>query len=422
MRLLIKGGQLIGPERTTDGPTDILCVDGKIEAIGTATDRPADRVIDATGCVVMPALIDVHAHTGEPGHEPRETLISFAQAAVRGGFGAAVLMPNTDPPRQNVADIRSLLDWNDMLPIRIHAAACLTKDRAGEEPTEWGELAMGGAVALGDCKAVLDSSLVRRALLYLQTWNLPLLVDCMDPYLAKNASAREGYYATVFGFRGMPAAAEESMIVRDLILAELTGGRLHVQHVSTKEGVARIAEAKAKGVPVTAEVSWLHLLKTGAALEEYDTSLKIWPPLGHDEDRQALIEAVRTGVIDAIVTDHTPYTTEEKDVEFDLAPWGAAGVEHALPALWSELVGTGLIAGSTLVERMSKGPATILGLPFTGVTEGASADLVVLDPNTEWVAEGLVSQAANHPYQGVRLRAQVRATVTGGTVRYETER
>lgn len=423
MSLLVKGGHVIDPSSGLDAVMDILCVEGRIAAIDTSLDVDADRVIDARERVVMPALIDVHAHTGAPGHEPRETLASFAHAAVRGGFGSALLMPDTDPARQNAADVRALLDWNGTLPIRLYGAACLTKERAGDEPTEWEELVSAGALALGDCGPVVDTSLVRRALLYLRPLNVPLLAHCVDPYLARNASAREGYYGTVYGLRGMPAAAEESMVERELILAKLTGGRVHIQHVSTKESVRRIARAKEEGVGVTAEVSWLHLLKTDRELGSYDTSLKVWPPLGNVEDREALLEGVRTGVIDCIVTDHTPFTFEEKDVEFDLAPKGAAGIEHALPALWSELVKPGLIAPSTLIQRLTSGPAEAFGIEFAGVRDGAPADFVVLDPKAQWAVRGdeLASLAANHPYVGAQLSAQVCATILGGRIRYERE-
>lgn len=424
MRLLIKGGRVLDPENRLDASLDILCQGGKIVALAPELEAEADHVIDATGCLVFPALIDMHAHTGEPGHEPRESLASFAQAAARGGFGTALLMPDTDPPRQHATDVRALRQQSEALPVRLLPAACLTQEREGEEPTEWGELAAEGAVALGDCRPIRDSSLVRRALLYLRMWDVPLLVDAIDPYLSKNAAAWEGYYPTIFGLRAMPAEAEETMLMRDLALARLTGGRLHVQRVATAEAVARIAEAKAAGLQVTAEVSWLHLLKTDEALGSYDTSLKVWAPLGAEEDRQALLDAVRSGVIDAIVTDHTPYTDEEKDVEFDWAPCGAAGVEHALAALWSELVGPGVLDEATLIERFTSGPARALGLPYAGLKEGAPADIVVFDPAAVWspTREEQTSRAANHPYLGVQLTGMVQITVIGGSVEYEAGR
>lgn len=424
MSLLVKGGRVIDPVSGFEGEADVLCAGGKIAAVGANLDAAADCVLDATGSFVFPALLDLHAHTGEPGHEPRETLATFAAAAVRGGFAAAVLMPDTHPVRQDAADVRALIAAGAGLPVRLLAAASLTREREGSEPTEWQELVAAGAVALGDCRPVADTSLVRRALLYLRPWSVPLLADCFDPYLAKNASAREGYYGTVFGLRGVPAEAEELMVEREIILARLTGGRVHIQHVTTKEAVRRIARAKEEGVAVTAEVSWLHLLKTDAALERYDTSLKVWPPLGNEEDRAALLDAVRTGVIDAIVSDHTPFTFEEKDVEFDLAPAGAAGAELVLPALWSELVNTGFLSAAQLVRALTAGPAQVLGQRVEGVREGAPADLVVLDPAAAWTVtrDALASQAANHPYLGERLTARVRAVVLGGRVQYEAER
>lgn len=424
MRLLIKGGRVLDSANGLDAILDVLCHDGKVVALGTDIEAEADRVLDAAGCLVFPALIDMHAHTGEPGNEPRENLASFAQAALRGGFGTALLMPDTDPPRQYASDVRTLREQSEQLPVRLLAAACLTEQRAGEEPTEWGELAEAGALAIGDCLPIRDTSLVRRALLYLGMWDVPLLTDAIDPYLSKNAAAWEGYHATIYGLRAMPAEAEETMLMRDLLLARLTGGRLHVQRVATAEGVARIAEAKAQGVRVTAEVSWLHLLKTDEALGSYDTSLKVWAPLGDEGDRKALIDAVRSGVIDAIVTDHTPYTSEEKEVEYDLAPFGAAGIEHALSALWSDLVRPGLLDAATLIDRLTVGPSRALGLSCAGLQEGAPADLVVFDPQAVWTPtrEEQSSWAANHPYLGVELTGIVQATVIGGRVEYEAGR
>lgn len=424
MRLLIKGGRLLDPENCFDDVLDVLCRDGKIAAIAPELETEAEQVVDASGCVVFPALIDLHVHAGEPGHEPRESLDSLARALVRGGFGTAIVMPDTDPPRQYAADVGMLLARSETLPLRLFPAACLTLARKGEEPTEWGELAEAGAVAIGDNRPVHDTSLVRRALLYLRPWGVPLLTDAVDPYLSRNASAWEGYYPTVYGLRAMPAEAEEAMLLRDLLLARLTEGRLHVQRVATAKAVARIAEAKAQGWNVTAEVSWLHLVRTDESLGSYDTSLKVWPPLGSDDDRRALIEGVRSGVIDAIVTDHTPYTSEEKVVEFDFAPFGAAGAEHAFAALWSELVRPGLIEEGTLLRRLTSSPAKAFNLAYAGVQEGAPADLVVFDPARQWTPtrEEQASRAANHPFLGVELTGKVRATVIGGRVQYEAGR
>lgn len=424
MRLLVKNGYVVDPTANLAGQLDVLCVDGRIAAVSPNLDVQADTIIDATGTVVMPALIDMHVHVGEPGHEPRETFESLGAAAVRGGIGTAVLMPNTDPPRQTAADVHATLAWTETLPCRIQVAGCLTKDRAGNDPAEWGELVAAGAMALGDCKPMLDSGLVRRALTYLRSWGVPLLADCVDLGLAQGAAAREGYFSTMFGLRGMPAAAEECALSRDLILARLAQGRLHIQRVTTKGGVELVARAKREGLPVTAEVSWLHLLRTDAALESYNTALKVWPPLGNEEDRLALIEGVKNGVIDCIVSDHTPFASEEKDVEFDLAPWGAAGIEHALPALWSELVLPEILPAATLIERFTAGPARALNLEFAGLTVGAVADLVALDPDSPWTVgrSQTASLAANQAYLGAQLQTRVRATIVGGALRYSLER
>lgn len=423
MRLLVKGGRVIDPSSGVHGKLDVYCVDGKIAEIGPNLSAAADQTIDAEGCVVLPALVDLHAHTGEPGYEQRETLATLGQAAVQGGFGTVVLMPDTSPPRAHATEVRATLHQGASLPCRVHAAACLTIDREGVDPTEWGELASAGAVALGDCRPLADSSLVRRALTYLRDWNIPVLADCIDMSLAAGAAGRESFYGTVYGLRGMPSEAEEVALARDLVLTRLAEGRLHVQRITTKAAVDLIARAKDAGLAVTAEVSWLHLLKTDEALASYDTSLKVWPPLGTEEDRQALLDAVRSGVVDAIVSDHTPYTLEEKDVEFDQAPWGAAGIEHVLPALWSELVEPGILTPEVLVERLTSGPARAFGLDFGGIRAGQPADLAVLATNEPWAVteDRTASLGSNHPYVGASLQARVRATVVAGQVRYASE-
>lgn len=421
MRLLINNATIL-PHDERKQPTNILCENGRIKAIGSDVTASDAQVIDATDCVVFPTLIDLHAHVGEPGHEARETVATLGEAAVRGGFGTVVVMPDTTPPRQTVADVYGLQQLAAQVPCRILPAAALTKERAGKEPTEWGELAEAGVPAFADCTNTLDNSLLRRALTYLKTWQRPLFVDCVDPHLSDGASGRESLHGTMYGLRGMPAEAEEIAIAQALIVAQLTKGHVHIQRVSTKQGLQRIAEAKQQGLSVTAEVSWLHLLQTDAALEHYDTSLKVWPPLGTEEDRQALLAGVRTGIIDAIVTDHTPYTIEEKDVEFDWAPWGAAGVEHALPALWSQLVTPGHVEADTLIERLTSGPASVINMAKPHIAEDEPAQFVVFKP--EHTAQSIAhrSLAANHPYAEHKFTAHVQATVIDGQVRFAAGR
>ncbi len=427
MRLLIKGGRIIDPagEHAEGHRVDILCDAGSIVRIEPElNDVAADAVVDAAGAWVLPGFIDLHAHVGEPGHERRERLDTLTQAAVRGGFTKVVVMPDTEPARDTADAVRALRSRGSELACCVLPVGALTRQRQGQEPTEWGELVEAGAIALGDGKPVADSGLVRRALIYLQRWGTPLFLDAMDLSLAGGASAWESVHATIYGLRCMPAEAEASALVREILLARLTGGRAHLQHVSTRQGVEWVRWAKEADIPVTAEVSWLHLVETDAVLGDYDTSYKVWPPLGTEADREALIEGLATGVIDAVVTDHTPFTTEEKLVEFDQAPFGAAGLETAVPALWTELVESGRMPAATLVERLTAGPARVLGLPEPRVAVGEPANLTILQPGRPWTLEQdqQASLAANHPYIGRPVRAAIVATVVDGTIRYEQER
>lgn len=423
MRLLIKGGRVVDPASSETGRVaDVLCENGRIVAVEAEYSADADRVIDAAGGWVIPGPIDLHAHVGEPGYEARETLASLAAAAVRGGFAQVVVMPDTRPVRDQVFAVEAFLERSRRLPCRLLPAAALTAESRGEEPSEWGELVEAGAVALGDTKPVADSGLLRRALLYLRRWQRPILVDCLDASLSEGAVAWEGVDATRFGLRGMPAEAEAIPLVQALLLARLTGGRLHVQHVSTRQGVEWIRWAKEQGIPVTAEVSWLHLLEDVSVLGDYDTAWKVRPPLGDASNREALRDAVATGIIDAVVSDHTPFAREEKNVEFEMAPFGAAGIECMLPALWSGLVEAGRMSAETLVARLTEGPARILGRPAPRIAVGEPADLTVLKPG-EWRFEPTrrASLAANHPYDGRSLSVYVAATIVAGEVRHEQE-
>lgn len=421
MRLLVKGGNVYDPATGTSRRADVYCEAGRIATVADSFEGEADRVVDASGCFVTPGYLDLHAHVGEPGHEARERLDTLAQAAVSGGFTGVLVMPNTDPVRQYAADCRRLIERSHGLPCRLYPAAALTKGRDGAEPTEWGELAEAGVRALGDCKPLTDPGLIRRALTYLRLWDVPLLLDCVDRSLSAAATAREGYHATVFGLRGMPAEAEELAVMQAVILARLTGGRVHLQRVTTKRAVEWLERAKGEGLQVSAEVSWLHLLHTGAALDTYNTAFKVWPPFGDEADRQALLDGVRSGVIDAIVSDHTPYALEEKRVEFDFAPFGAAGLETAVAALWTRLVDTGVLEADVLAHRLTAGPAQVLGLPAPSVAEGEPADLTIFDPSLRWQVTfaHLASLAVNQPYIGSELQGGVRSTIVGGAVQYE---
>jgi dihydroorotase len=416
MRWLVKNGLVSNRKNKTFEPLDILGEDKSIVAVQPNITQPADQVIDARGCFVLPGLVDLHAHVAEPGDEQKENLSSLAEAAIRGGFTDLLIMPDTHPPRESVPDCLGFMYKTNLLGPRLFPAAKLTK--ADGSPTEWGQLAEIGIKAIGDCVPI-SSVLMRRALSYLSVWNVMILADCLDPDLSKGTHGREGVYSTIYGIRGVPAEAEEMAVLRDLLLTRLTNGRLHIQHISTQESLPWLKMARQKGIRVSSEVSWLHLLATDADLEQYDTNLKLSPPLGNEQDRLSLIRGVKEGLIDCIVTDHTPYAIKDKDVEFDMAPPGAAGLELFLPALYAGLVKTDLISLAELCEAICFRPSEILTLPDKELVPGNIGDMVIFDPQGEVDREVFCSYAANYPQ--IPTAGCIKATVKDGKTLFTQE-
>jgi dihydroorotase len=422
--IILTGGRLLDPSQDLDEVGDLLLQEGLVEACGGTISGPeeAERV-DVSGLTVAPGFIDLHVHLREPGGEHKETIASGAQAAVAGGFTVVWAMPNTDPPVDDPAAVGFVMAAGLRAGgARVSPVGAASWRLEGEVMTEIGELIVEGAVAVtDDGQPVWSSMLMRRLLEYTQTFGVPVLQHAEDRELAAGGVMNEGRVATVLGLRGIPNAAEASMVARDCHLAELTGGHLHIQHVSARESVEQIRLAKARGVHVTAEVTPHHLTLTEEAVIGYRTEAKMNPPLRTEADRQAVCDALAEGVIDVIATDHAPHHYEEKEREFDDAPFGIVGLETALGVCRTHLVDSGVLTLSQLVDRLSCAPARIMGLEGGTLRRGTSADVVVFDPDEHWVVDpaSFRSRSGNTPYAGEWLTGRVKRTFVGGRERYQ---
>jgi dihydroorotase len=420
--VLIRGGRVVDPSQELDRALDLLLADGKIAELGERLSAPGDaEVIDAAGQVVCPGLIDLHVHLREPGGEHKETIASGARAAAAGGFTAVVAMPNTDPPIDNPAAVGYVAAAGLRAGgARVYPSGAITVGQKGDQLAPVGEMVEAGAVTVtDDGRPVMNSGVMRLVLQYTQTFDLPVSVHAEDLGLSRGGSMNEGIVATRLGLIGIPNAAEDVMIARDLFLAELTAGRLHIQHVSTRRGVEMIREAKARGVRVTAEAAPHHFSLTDEAVGSYRTDAKMNPPLRSAEDRDAVRQGVRDGTLDVIATDHAPHHYDEKEQAFDDAPNGVVGLETAVGIALKELVHTGLIDLPTLIERMSCAPARAFSLPGGTLAVGGPADVTLLDPELEWVVDAsrFLSLSRNTPFNGWSLRGRpVRTLVAGRQV------
>ncbi len=419
--LLIQNGRVVDPANRIDERMDLAIADGKIAAVRKAIHSDAHKVVDAKGRLVCPGLIDIHVHCREPGHEEEETIASSAAAAVAGGFTTILAMPNTHPPLDDDTAIRQVVRRGEEANLaRVLAAGCITRNREGKELAEMALMKAAGAVAFtDDGDGVASSSVMQRALQYAGMVGAPLLQHCQDPDLASGAM-NSGAVAVRLGLGGIPGSAEEIMLRRDLELVERTGARYHVQHVSTRGAVDLLREARRRGLPVTAEATPHHLLLTDAACMTYDSNYKMNPPLRTLEDVEALRQGVADGTIDALATDHAPHSKEEKEQEFNLAPFGIISIECALGLYARALVDTGLMTWNALIDRMTAGPAAVLGLPSGTLSVGGPADVTIIDTDTEWTVDvnRFRSKSRNCPYHGWQLGAQPMVTIVGGEIKY----
>ena len=423
MTTLVRGGRIVDPSTGLDGLLDILLSGGKIAAVGARLDAAPDRTIDVTGLVVVPGLIDMHVHLREPGFEAKETIATGARAAARGGFTTVCAMPNTNPVNDSPAVTgRILAEAGRNAVVNVLPIAAVTRGGQGEELVDMAGLMASGAVAFSDDGLpVMNSRVMRRALAAAASSGGLVIDHCEDRALAEGGSMHEGPVAARLGLAGIPSAAEEIMVARDIILAEALKTRVHIAHLSTAGGVRSVGEARSRGVHVSAEATPHHLLLTDAALGSRDTNFKMNPPLRSGSDVAALVEAVRTGVVDVIATDHAPHTAEEKNRDFEKAPFGVVGLETAVPLVLDRFVHRKVISLGRFVELMSANPARLLGLAGKGrIAAGADADLTVLDLERETTVDKahFESKGRNTPFDGWTLRGGVAMTIVGGRVAY----
>jgi dihydroorotase len=424
--ILIRGGRVIDPSRRTDGIADVYVAEGRIASVGrNITGEDGAEVIEAVGKVVAPGLIDLHVHLREPGFEDLETVATGAMAAAAGGFTAVCAMPNTDPPLDNQGAIGFVVSQAQRAgKARVYPIGTISVGQKGEKLSEFGELMSAGAVAVSDDgKPVMNSHLMRTALEYARTFGIPVADHCEEITLAHAGAMHEGIVATRLGLKGIPAAAEEIHVARDINLSELTGGHIHLCHMSTRGSVDLIRRAKDKGLKVTAEVAPHHFTLTHEACEGYNTNAKMNPPLREEADVEALQGALKDGTIDVIATDHAPHHYDAKEREFDQAPNGIIGLETSFGLAMTQLVRPGLVSLPDLLYRMSTLPAQLFHLPGGTLAVGAPADLAILDPDAEWTVDPgrFYSKSRNTPFGGRRLFGLAEVTIVRGKVVYRRD-
>jgi len=404
MKILIKNGHVVDPSQGIDGQKDILIEDDKILGIfPEGKEIEADRVIDASGCIVAPGFVDMHTHLREPGYEYKETIATGTLAALKGGYTSICCMPNTNPVNDTIAVTEFIIEKAlKEAACNVYPIGAITKGQKGEELTDMEMLIKAGCVAFSDDgKPVTNSLIMRRALEYSKIFGVPIISHCEDLNLSEGGVMNEGFMSTILGLKGIPNAAEEIVVARDIAISELTKGRLHIAHVSTEGSVKLVRDAKARGVNVTAETCPHYFSLTDEALKTYDTNLKVNPPIRTERDVEAIKEGLKDGTIDVIATDHAPHHEDDKDKEFDAAAFGISGLETAF-SLSIRLVQDRIITMTQLIEKMALNPARILGINKGTLKEGSQADIVILDINKEFKVESqkFASKGKNTPFEG----------------------
>jgi len=422
MKSLIKNGRVYDSKNGLDGKYDILIEGNKIFEINKNIKNQGYEVVDAEGKIIIPALIDMHTHLREPGYEEKETVKTGCEAAAAGGFSAVAAMPNTKPIADNPAVVEHLKLKSEQAAVRVYPIGSITQDSKGETLSEIGTLAKTGVKALSDDgNPVMNSEIMRRAMEYASAFDLPIIDHCEDKNLSQDGVMHEGYYSTIFGLKGIPAAAEEIMVARDIVLAEMTGIHLHIAHLSTEGSLNLVKDAKARGVNVTFEVTPHHLLLTDKEVGDYNPDTKVHPPLRSERDKNILVEALKAGEIDVLATDHAPHTFEDKLGEFDYAAFGISGLETALSLLYHNFIEKEIIDWDELLRMYYYKPGEIMKIESEGLKQGARADLLVFNPEREWTVKKneFKSKGKNTPFAGQKLSGKNELTFVGGKLVYD---
>ena len=420
--LHIQGGRIIDPSRDLDGVGDLWIEDGRIVQ---RPSKSATRTIDATGCLVTPGFVDLHASFREPGSEEDETIATGAAAALAGGFTTVAVLPDSEPPVDHRAAAEFVIRQGERARMcRVLPLGTVTQGRRGEDLAEMGQLVDGGAVGFSEGKrSINNAEVMRRGLQYASMFPRPILHHPIVPELVAGGVMHEGYQSVLLGVRGMPTAAEEIMVRRDIALAELTEGHIHLMCISSQGSVEEIRQAKRVGIRVSADVSPHHLLLTDESLRGYDPNYKVDPPLRPQTHVDGLIAGLKEGVIDAIASDHQPHASEKKDCEFDQAPFGMCSLETVLPVCVAALIEPGHLTWLELIRTLTTGPANVLKLESCGLSAGCVADVTIIDPEAKWTvkANEFRSKSRNTPFDGREMTGRVRHTIVGGEVRYSRE-
>jgi len=424
MKLLIQNGLLVDPTQDLEEKLDLLLEDGRVAGLDKRLTVPEARTLDASGCVVAPGFIDLHVHLREPGEEYKETIETGSQAAAAGGFTSVCAMPNTTPVNDNAAVTKFIVErGREKAVVNVFPVGALTNQSQGETLAELGEMVEAGAVAVSDDgRSVMNAEVLRRAMEYAHQLGIPIIDHCQDMYLTANGVMHEGYYSTLLGLRGIPAAAEEVQVARDVLLSGITRAHVHMAHLSTAGSLELVRQAKRKGLPISCEVTPHHFTLTDEAVADYDTNTKMYPPLRSQHDVASLLEGIADGTVDAIATDHAPHHLDEKALDYDQAPPGIIGLETALSLALDRLVHSGKITLRRLVELLSTNPARIIGIERGSLRVGAMADLTIFDPQRTIRVDvnRFKSRSRNSPFHGWTLKGAVRATIVGGKIVFES--
>jgi dihydroorotase len=423
--ILIQNGHVIDPANQLDGPADVYLENGKVAKVGKGLKVKADQVIEAKGKIVTPGLLDIHVHLREPGFEYKETIATGTHSAVAGGVTSVACMPNTNPPIDDQSIVQFIKAKADKEGYcHVFPVGCISKKREGAEMSEIGELKKAGAVALSDDGSpIMNAELMRRVMEYAKMLDLTIIDHCEDMHLTNNGVMHEGEASVALGLRGIPAASESVMVARNIVLAEMTGAKFHVAHLSTAGSVELVRQAKKKGLKVTAETAPHYWALSDKSIKNYNTNFKMNPPLRSEEDVAAVRKGIKEGVIDCIATDHAPHASTEKQVPFDAAAFGIVGLETLFPLTYSHLVEPGVISLSRAVEMLTTAPAQIIGIQKGTLSEGADADVAIFDIKNEKTVDTsqFKSKGRNSPFNGWKLKGWAVTTIVSGEIKYQQD-